>query len=120
MKNFQNKAKIVKVSKIIKGILFVGSAVWILLILGTLLPIIPTIYNRHLPVNIYLECGATILMVFGLIINLKLFRFFDRLQKGYLFDEQTVGYVDAAGKWWVAAWLIEVIFFHIGHGASSK
>lgn len=54
-------------------------------------------------------------MVLGLVINLKLFRFFDRLQNGHLFDAQTVGCLDTAGKWWVAAGLFEVLFYQIGH-----
>jgi uncharacterized membrane protein YbhN (UPF0104 family) len=115
MKNFQNKAKIVKVGKIIRNILFAGLAVWMIMIPVVLLPIILTKNSRLLPVSLYLQCGAPIVMVLGLVINLKLFRFFDRLQNGHLFDAQTVGCLDTAGKWWVAAGLFEVLFYQIGH-----
>jgi hypothetical protein len=52
---------------------------------------------------------------FGFIVNLKLFRFFDRLKDGHLFDAPTVGNLDAAGKWWIALWLYEGLFFVIGN-----
>jgi hypothetical protein len=54
-------------------------------------------------------------MVFCLIVNLKLFRFFDRLKNGHLFDAQTVGNLDGAGRWWIALWLFESLFYAIGH-----
>src|SRR5665213_1644181 len=85
MKNFQNKAKIVKVSKIIRTILFAGLVSWMALLAS-----------------------------FGLIVNLKLFRFFDRLKNGHLFDAQTVGYLGAAGKWWIALWLYQGLFYGLG------
>ncbi|MGH7975775.1 MAG: DUF2975 domain-containing protein [Limisphaerales bacterium] len=40
--------------------------------------------------------------------NLKLFRFFDRLKKGFLFDSQTVGNLSAAGKWLIVLWVYEI------------
>jgi hypothetical protein len=44
---------------------------------------------------------------------LKLFRFFDRLKNGYLFDAQTVGNLDAAGRWWIVLWLFQGLFYQI-------
>ena len=54
-------------------------------------------------------------MVFYLIVNLKLFRFFDRLKDGHLFDAQTVKNLDGAGRWWMALWFFESLFYQIGH-----
>ena len=56
------------------------------------------------------------MLVFSFIVNLRLFRFFDRLKNRHLFDAQTVGHLDAAGKWWIALWLFEVLYYEIGHG----
>ena len=110
MKNFQNKAKIVRVSAIIRSILFVGLVFWIILI-----PRLLFLNFSHpivVPAAAFLQCGTP---VFCFIVNLKLFRFFGRLKDGYLFDAQTVAYLDAAGKWWLALWLFEILFFQIGH-----
>jgi hypothetical protein len=49
------------------------------------------------------------------MVNLKLFRFFDRLKNGHLFDANTVGNLDNAGRWWVALWFFETVFYGIGH-----
>jgi hypothetical protein len=63
----------------------------------------------------YTMCGMTLMAAFGLIVNLKLFRFFDRLKNGHLFDAQTVGNLAAAGKWWIVFWLFEGLFNQIGN-----
>jgi predicted small integral membrane protein len=112
MKNFQNKANIVRVSKIIRSLLFAGLVVWILAIPTALFAIIPQ-WNLR-PASRYVQCEP-LLVVFCFIINLKLFRFFDRLKNGNLFDAQTVGNLDAAGRWWVALWFFENLFYAIGH-----
>jgi pyoverdine/dityrosine biosynthesis protein Dit1 len=121
MKNFQNKAKIIKVSKILRSILRVGLFLWIFSVLGfftaLLIPIF-VLQKGHLqldPPQIYSMCGTVICASLGFIVNLKLFRFFDRLKDGHLFDAQTVGNLDVAGKWWIAFWLFEGLFFEIGH-----
>jgi hypothetical protein len=117
MKNYQNKAKIVRVSKIIRNILFAGLVVWIIGIPAVLIQVIPviTLWSRVVPASRYLQCGTPLLMVLCLIVNLKLFRFFDRLKNGHLFDAKTVGNLDDAGRWWVALWFIETLFYGIGH-----
>jgi hypothetical protein len=118
MKNFQNKAKIIKVSKVIRAILYAGLVLWIVAIpvcLGTFL--IPMILlpkeNQHASMT-YTMCGMTLQSALALVVNLKLFRFFDRLKNGHLFDAQTVGNLDAAGKWWVALWLYQGLFYGLG------
>jgi hypothetical protein len=117
MKNFQNKANIVRVSKIIRNLLFAGLVGWIIAIPVVLFPAAVSLWNRLgvTPESRYLQCGAPLLMVFCFIVTLKLFRFFDRLKNGHLFDAQTVGNLDNAGRWWVALWFFEILFYAIGH-----
>lgn len=117
MKNFRNKAKIIKVSKIIRAILFAGLVAWI----GAGIPIVlvqaVNLWNKiGSSATLYLQGGVILLLVFSFIVNLKLLRFFDRLRKGFLFDAQTVGHLDAAGKWWLLLWLFEIVYYEIGHG----
>jgi len=118
MKNFQNKAKIVKVSKIIRTILFAGLVSWMVLIpaflAGFLIPIIALPKEKLYSSMTFTMGGMALLASFGLIVNLKLFRFFDRLKNGHLFDAQTVGYLGAAGKWWIALWLYQGLFYGLG------
>jgi hypothetical protein len=112
MKNFENQANIVRVSKIIRNILFGGLVLWIIVIPATLFAIIPE-WNLR-PASRYLQCEP-LLGAFGFMVNLKLFRFFDRLKNGHLFDAKTVGSLDYAGRWWVALWFVECLFWGIGH-----
>jgi hypothetical protein len=117
MKNFQNKANIVRVSKIIRSFLFAGLVLWIIGIPVTLFTTAVTLWNRIGvgPESRYSHCGIPLLLAFCLIVNLKLFHFFDRLKDGHLFDAQTVKNLDNAGRWWVALWFFEILFFAIGH-----
>jgi len=114
MKNFQNKANIVRVSKIIRNILFAGLVVWIIGIPLVLFPVI-TLWSRTVPAARYSQCGNPVHMALCLMVNLKLFRFFDRLKNGHLFDAPTVGNLDNAGRWWIALWFFEILFYGIGH-----
>jgi len=117
MKNFQNKAKIIKVSKIIRHILFAGLVLWIGIGIPTVLLQAVKLWNQiGNSATLYLQGGVAILLALSFVVNLKLFRFFDRLKNGYLFDAKTVGNLEAAGKWWIVLWLFEVLFYEIGHG----
>jgi hypothetical protein len=117
MKNFQNKANIARVSRIIRTFLFAGLVGWIIAIPATSFPAIVSLWGRLgvTPGSRYVQCGLPFLMVFCLIVNLKLFRFFDRLKNGHLFDSQTVENLDGAGRWWVALWFFESLYYGIGH-----
>jgi hypothetical protein len=119
MKNFQNKTKIVRASKIIRYFLFAGLVLWIIGIPVALFTsaVSLSLWGRPgvTPGSLYSHCGLPLLAVFCLIVNLKLFRFFDRLKNGHLFDAQTVGNLDGAGRWWIALWLFESLFYGIGH-----
>jgi hypothetical protein len=117
MKNFQNKAKIIKVSKVIRHILFAGLVLWIGVgIPMVLVQAVHLWYKDDNAATLYLQGGIIGLLILCFIVNLRLFRFFDRLKNGCLFDAQTVGNLDAAGKWWVVLWLSEVLYYEIGHG----
>jgi hypothetical protein len=112
MKNFQNKAKIVKVSGALKIILFFGFIVWGFAFFACLLPwifISPRMLHIY-PIQAYVWGGGMLQPVFGFIVNLKLFQFFSRLKSGCLFDTHTVGYLSAAGKWWMAYWIYQTLF----------
>jgi hypothetical protein len=65
--------------------------------------------------------GSFILkLMFGFIVNLHLFRFFNRLKNGHLFDAQTIGNLNAAGKWWVVLWLFGILNYEIGYEILSS
>jgi hypothetical protein len=117
MKNFQNKANIVRVSKIIRHFLFAGLVLWIIGIPAVLFPVAVSFWTRlGAPSGSrFLHCGLPFLMVICLMVNLKLFRFFDRLKNGHLFDTQTVRNLDGAGRWWIALWFFESLFNAVGH-----
>ena len=116
MKNFQNQAKIVKVSKVIRHILFAGLVLWAIGIPVVLFKAIAGWNKSTLPATHYLPWGLVLLLGFRFIVNLKLFRFFDRLKDGHLFDAKTVGNLDAAGKWWIVLWLYDVLFHEVRLG----
>jgi hypothetical protein len=116
MKNFQNRTNIVRVSKIIRNLMFAGFFLWIFAIPATLITVFLTLCNwaAVTPESRYYHCYLPLLQVLCLIVNLKLFRFFDRLKNGNLFDADTVKNLDDAGRWWVAFWLFQVLFHAIG------
>ena len=113
MKNFQNKAKIIKVSKNIRSILFAGLIFWIVAIPGLLAAIvIPIIVHAHSHTTADTCKGVGILLTLPLVFtaNLYFFKFFDRLKNGCLFDAQTIGYLETAGKWLIAIGLFQALF----------
>ena len=118
MKNFQNKAKIIQVSKILRAVLFGGLVLWIVAILTFLFDLIFPMFfvpkDKLYASTIFIPGSMALLAALGLVVNLRLFGFFDRLKNGHLFDAQTVGYLDAAGKWWIVFWLFEGLIFEIG------
>lgn len=112
MKNYQNKAKIVKISKIIRNILFAGLVLWgvaMPLALATIL--IPLILHTQAhTILTALKASGPLLVPFVFLINLYFFKFFDRLKNGHLFDAQTIGYLETAGKWLIALGLFQALF----------
>jgi len=118
MKNFQNKAKIIKASKILRAILKTGLVLWIITMpvaLGSFF--IPIIFHTSTATDAetYKTIGNLLIMPFAFTVNLYLFKFFDRLKNGHLFDAKTVRNFDSAGKWWIVLWLFEGLFSQIGN-----
>jgi hypothetical protein len=110
MKNYQNKTKIIKVSKIIRSILFAGLVLWIIAMpLALAAFLIPLILhtNTHTAIENYKN---SLTMPFVFAANLYFFKFFNRLKNGCLFDAQTIGYLEAAGKWLIALGLFQALF----------
>jgi hypothetical protein len=109
MKNFQNKAKIIKVSKVLRNIAFAGlilSGIAITASFATAILMPLLIPSLRFSLTHFLVIP---LFVFVFITNLKIFRFLDRLMNGRYFDAQTVGYLNAAANWWLGMWLYEVM-----------
>jgi Protein of unknown function (DUF2975) len=109
MKNFQNKTKIIKVSKIFRNISFAGLVYFgIFIPLALVAAVMPPLLSKQitfsltqfLVIPIYVICFMT---------NLKIFRFLDRLKNGCFFDAQTVGNLNAAANWWLMLWIYEVV-----------
>jgi hypothetical protein len=115
MKNFQNKAKIIKVSKQLRSIARIALIFWALGLAMFLGITVMTLGNGGNARAIYLGFGGIVEMVFAMIISLNFFRFFDRLKNGELFDAKTVGHLQAAGKWWLAYWIVDFTFDIIGN-----
>jgi len=113
MKNFQNKAKIIKVSKVIRAVLYAGLALWIFAFFASLVPFTSILGGTQqlYPIQAYTWSGSALMCVFYFMVNLKLFSFFERLKQGSLFNVQTVGYLNAAGKWGIALWLYDDLFY---------
>ena len=108
MKTFQNKNKIVKVSTVIRHVLFAGVVLWCIGI-----PVVLWQCFAHRPEitgweRLSLQASFLLVMVLQLAANYRLFRFFDRLRDGHLFDATTVSHLHAAGKWCVCLWFYEV------------
>jgi hypothetical protein len=108
MKNFQNKARIIKVSKILRNIAFAGLVLWGIMIPVSLAAPLPPLFVKGL--SFPLTQFLIIPMVgFAFMTNLKIFRFLDRLKNGCFFDAQTVGYLNAAASWWLVLWIYEMV-----------
>jgi hypothetical protein len=66
--------------------------------------------NTHTTAETCKTVGAFLAMPFVFAANLYFFRFFDRLKNGHLFDAQTIGYLETAGKWLIALGLFQALF----------
>jgi hypothetical protein len=109
MKNFQNKEKIVKVSTVIRNLLWAGVVLWSISIPVVLLQIVASTPIVTGLARLNLQGSFLLMLVFQLIVTFRLFRFFDRLKGGNLFDSMTVGHLKAAGQWCIVLWLYEVL-----------
>jgi hypothetical protein len=112
MKNFQNKAKIIKVSEALRIVLFLGLIGWAFAFVSCLVPwffVLPRMEHLY-PIQAYVWGGVILQPVLGFFVNLKLYQFVNRLKSGCLFDVQTVGYLSAAGKLWMVYWIYQTLF----------
>jgi hypothetical protein len=115
MKNFQNKAKIIKVSTALRTIAFAGLVMWaftIAVVLGNAI-LLPLFYPKHFTFLLK-DFTPVPMFVFAFIANLKIFRFFNRLKNGCFFDAQTVGNLNSAGTWLLMMWLYEKVTVVLG------
>ena len=73
---------------------------------------IPIIFhtNTATDAETYKTIGSLLIMPFVFTVNLYFFKFFDRLKNGHLFDAQTVGHLETAGKWLIAFGLFQALF----------
>jgi hypothetical protein len=108
MKNFQNKAKIIKVSKILRNIAFAGLVLWGIMIPVSLAAALPILFLKGLSFS-FAQILVIPMFVFAFLTNLKTFRFLGRLQNGFFFDAQTGGNLNAAANWWLVLWLYEIV-----------
>jgi hypothetical protein len=120
MKRFQNRDNIVRVSKILRVVLFGGLIVWglgvAIFVFDLLFPLFVLPKDKLYSSTTLIFAGLLILASLAFYVNSRLFRFFDRLKSGYLFDRKTVGFLDSAGKWWIGAWLYsDLLTFLIRH-----
>src|SRR5580693_9271736 len=118
MKNYQNKAKIFRVSKILRVVLSVGLFLWafagICIFTGIVIPILilPAVRAglQLDPQKTYWLCNMLLCASLGFVVNLKLFRFFSRLKDGHLFDAQTIEHLESAGRWLIALGFFQALF----------
>jgi hypothetical protein len=109
MTNFQNKAKIIKVSKVLRAIAFAGLVLWgIMIPVSLATAILPPFLSKQISFSLT-QFLVIPMFIFVFITNLKIFRFLDRLKNGCFFDVQTVGYLNAAAHWWLVLWLYETM-----------
>lgn len=115
MKNFQNKEKIMKVSRQLCGVARVGLFFWgaglVMFLVQTVAALLT--HNWNAP-EIYILCGGIVEMPLAIMVTLNFLWFFNRLKEGELFDGNTVGYLETAGKWWMGYWLADFAFCVIG------
>lgn len=67
----------------------------------------PSALRSHV---VFLNCAASILLFLALMITLNFFRLFTRVKDGFLFEGQTIDYLEQAGKWWIAFGIAQVIY----------
>ncbi len=116
MKNFQNKTKIIKVSRQLRAVARLAICLWVLGIGTFLLALSAGLREGGNARTIYLASGGLMEMGLAIVVSLNFFRFFDRLTSGELFDGKTVGYLYAAGRWWLVYWLFDLGLAVAGNG----
>jgi hypothetical protein len=54
--------------------------------------------------------GGFVVSLLAFLVTLNFFRLFTRLKDGHLFDGQTIGHLERAGKWWIALGIAEIVY----------
>ena len=62
----------------------------------------------------YTNCSSVLALPFAFMLTLYFFRLFSRFKEGRLFDAQTVGYLETAGKWWIVLGVVQIILQSVG------
>jgi hypothetical protein len=114
MKNFQNKKKIIKVSRQMCGLLRITLGVWIIGMALFLFVIIAALTHGGNVRAFYLTGTGIVEMLLAIVITLNFLRFFSRLAKGELFDAVTVRHLNHAGIWWFLYWLVDSAICLVG------
>ena len=109
MKNFQNQAKIIKVSMQLRALARMAVALSVLgLGLYVFGGITSLIYGRDARALFFAGAG-TVGMTIAILISLNFFWFFTRLENGELFDAKTVIHLQRAGQSWLAWWILNFV-----------
>jgi hypothetical protein len=115
MKNFQNKDRIINVSRRLCTLARGTLAVWFIGLAIFLFEVIATATRGGNARAIYLTSSGVIEMLCALTVTWRFLQFFTRLGKGALFDAPTVGSLHAAGRWWLVASFCDLAFGIIGN-----
>jgi hypothetical protein len=115
MKNFENKEKIMKVSRQLCGIARVGLFFWGTGFVIFFVQAIVALTHFGNATAIYLPSGGIVEMGLAIFVTLNFLWFFNRLKGGDLFDAKTVSYLEAAGRWWMGYWFADFIFSIAGN-----
>jgi hypothetical protein len=65
------------------------------------------------------NCGAILVLPLVFMVTLQFFRFFGRLKNSFLFEAETVRYLEGAGKWWIGLGIVQVVLQSIQASALS-
>jgi len=115
MKNFQNQAKIIKVSIQLRAVARMAVALCALGLGLYLFGGLTLLTHGGNARALYLTGFGVMETIVGIVMSLNFFRFFDRLTNGELFDAKTVGHLQNAGRWWLTGWILNFAGTIIGN-----
>ena len=111
--------RIQKASKFVRAVLLVALILQgVAIVLGFLTIVL---YVLHLALAHafpsqagFTNCSSVLALPFTFMLTLYFFRLFSRFKEGRLFDAQTVGYLETAGKWWIVLGIVQIILQSVG------
>jgi len=110
MKDIQNKTKIIKVSMVLRNILFAGLVVQGIGMVALIFVALTAAATGLKSQIVFENCGTLACLPLDLLVTLNFFRLFARLQNGHLFDSKTVKHLESAGKWWIGLGIVQVFW----------